>query len=171
MIEILSFYEAKKREGEFKYVISINDHLLYPIFRVYGTKSNCNLNFNDIWEKNGTYWIWAGDRATPCPDKEVFLPEENQLDLVDSFLMVYPDFLESKSLIHCWAGISRSSSIYLYILLKSGYHFDDAMKKILEVRPFARPNLTLASYMKDKLNLNYDVRELLLNRFDYSLLT
>lgn len=49
MITILGYQEALARQGEFDFVISINDANIQPIFRVRGKEDTLYLNFNDVW--------------------------------------------------------------------------------------------------------------------------
>ncbi|TMS04949.1 Dual specificity protein phosphatase 19 [Larimichthys crocea] len=44
-------------------------------------------------------------------------------------------------LVHCNAGVSRSSSIVIgYLMLKEGLSFDDAYSQVKLARPSIRPN-------------------------------
>lgn len=158
-IHLLGYQEAKAREGQFVNSISINDHNIEPRFRVYGTKSTLELNFNDIWlNEQGEKTIWAGNSAYILPPDQAHspLPSKEILSAVTKYLDNNPNFLHEESLIHCWAGVSRSSSIVLYILLREGLLVEEAMSAILSARPIARPNLILCGYMEEELNGKID---------------
>lgn len=57
-------------------------------------------------------------------------------------------------LIHCHAGISRSTAIAIGILIQHGFTVDDAFKKVQAVRRILWPNSLIISYIDYKLDLN-----------------
>lgn len=64
-----------------------------------------------------------------------------------------------KVLVHCFAGISRSTSIVLaYLIEKYNHSLPDALRIVQEKRPVARPNegfmLQLDAYSKNKTKIN-----------------
>ncbi len=67
-----------------------------------------------------------------------------------------------KVLVHCHAGIARSTASVLGMLYKKYGNEDKAMADLMEIRPEAMPNLLITEYMDDILgsNLMEAVREL-----------
>lgn len=56
---------------------------------------------------------------------------------------------EPRVLVHCAAGISRSSSVIIYYLMRHyGYSFDRALKFIKKYHPQTRPNLSFENQLK-----------------------
>lgn len=150
-IEVLSYNEGKAKEGKWDYVISVNDYNPLPVFRVFGNKGTALFNFNDIWLDDGVKYIWSGsgrkvlETNEPLPSKELF----HQLDC---FLHAYPEILQKGFMIHCWAGVSRSSIILLYLFVKYfNMTKEEALDQILKIRSFARPNLYLAQFIDSEL--------------------
>jgi predicted protein tyrosine phosphatase len=171
-LEILGYHEAKSREGQFEYVISINDASTEYSWRVIGTKATLFLNFNDVWyDEQGRMTIWGGPSSFTLPEEEAKrtqVPGKDILDAVDAFIEQNPNFIskEAKTMVHCWAGVSRSSSIVLYIMLKTGYSLDNALKILSLARPQARPNLVLVGHMEEKLGIK--IVDTLRSRLDYT---
>jgi hypothetical protein len=51
--------------------------------------------------------------------------------------------------INCFAGISRSTAIGIIAWVLSGYSPEDSLKMILQVRPFAHPNLRILKFASE----------------------
>ena len=60
---------------------------------------------------------------------------------------------DDRLLVHCWAGISRSTALGLAIWVqKHGKDYEAARKWLLETRPIACPNRLIAGYADQILN-------------------
>lgn len=72
------------------------------------------------------------------------LPGSNILPIVEDAFVEVKKFLESEKegniLFHCVAGISRSPSLVIGILMKEGMRYDDAYELVLKYRPCIEPN-------------------------------
>lgn len=172
MIHLLGFHEAKTREGFFDYSISINDadQPKATEWRVHGKIDTLKLSFNDVWlDDEGHQMIWANNGAVRIIGGK--LTEPKVLDDVEAFHKKHPDLLSfnRETLIHCWAGVSRSSSVLLFLLLLEGQSFDDALNYIMAVRPFARPNLILVEEMGKRFKDDSFLPKIK-KRLDYSVL-
>lgn len=62
-------------------------------------------------------------------------------------------------LVHCAAGISRSTAIGLLILLLDGYSIEESIKILFKIRPVARPNPLIVSIIDDMLILNGKLKQ------------
>ena len=163
--QILDWQTAKQNEDKFDYSISVGDlNGRQEGYTVKGKIDTLELNFNDIWIIDGKRYIWAGDQPHQLPEgNDQPLPSRDVLETVDAFIKKNPDFAEKNSVIHCWAGVSRSTAIALYIIMRNFNHTpEEAMNIIKSVRPIARPNLNLADHM------GYGVRRYLESTVDYS---
>lgn len=73
----------------------------------------------------------------------------------------YANSIDEKNdrvLVHCWAGISRSTAaalIIMYILYNKD--INRAVERLLEIRPAAAPNKLLCKYADEILNNNQPV--------------
>lgn len=172
MIHLLGFHEALAKQGMFDYSISINDDGVTPQteWRVYGKKDTLKLSFNDVWlDDNGRQMIWANNGAVPIIGGK--LTDPKILDQVAAFHKKNPDLLDfnNETLIHCWAGVSRSSSVLLFLLMLKGLDFNTALNGILEIRPFARPNLILVGEMEKRFN-DFTMLDAIKKRLNYNTL-
>ncbi len=173
MITLLGYMEAIQHEqthGKFDYSVSINDANPEPSFRVYGSKATLLLNFNDVWlNENGKKTIWNGINAYELPDEVAAitpLPGKDVIEKFSKFCDDHPDFENANSLIHCWAGVSRSSSFVMYLILCYGMSIEYAISSMLETRPIVRPNLILSGYMEEIFDMK--IVDYLKNRLDYT---
>lgn len=88
------------------------------------------------------------------------------MDQVKTFILTNPNFLNQNSMVHCYAGISRSSAIALFTMLLLKKDLEKSIKTLRARRPFIRPNLDVASLIE---NYGYkDVRKTLEETFDYT---
>lgn len=60
----------------------------------------------------------------------------------------------SKLLVHCHAGISRSTAVACGILCQHGLAPDEAVRHVLEIRPQAYPNAHIIALFDDILQLD-----------------
>lgn len=59
-------------------------------------------------------------------------------------------------LIHCYMGSSRSAILtVLWLIVMRGFTYDDAMKRILMLRPVVNINLSYIKQLKDYITLNF----------------
>ncbi|XP_028323757.1 dual specificity protein phosphatase 19-like [Gouania willdenowi] len=88
--------------------------------------------------------------SNPFPDQVVYRTLQI-LDLPDtqitSYLEECSSFIDQARqqdgvvMVHCNAGVSRSSSVVIgYLMLKEGLSFDDAYSQVKDARPSIRPN-------------------------------
>jgi predicted protein tyrosine phosphatase len=59
-------------------------------------------------------------------------------------------------IIHCLAGVSRSSAIGFGLLIQEGMKPIDALEEILEIRKIAYPNKLIVKYVFELFNLQED---------------
>ncbi len=70
---------------------------------------------------------------------------------------------QDRVLVHCVAGISRSTAIAIGILIQHGMSFQDAYHHIATIRPVLYPNKLIISYIDDHFNLNGELVALVQN--------
>lgn len=142
-IKIKSRREARKAlssfEGrDFDYIISISDPGVPPIKNIERAKKGYfSISFLD----------------TKDVSKE-HAPRKYHVKKIVSFLRKIEE--GSKVLIHCYAGVSRSSAT-AYILLNLLYgpgKEKEILKHIKKIRPQAKPNLLMIKYADRILNRN-----------------
>jgi predicted protein tyrosine phosphatase len=68
---------------------------------------------------------------------------------------------ESNLLVHCSAGISRSTAVATGILCQQGLTPTEALKKVYSIRHFARPNAHVIALMDTALGLNNALKDAL----------
>lgn len=61
---------------------------------------------------------------------------------------------EDKVLVHCHAGIARSTAVAMLILIQHGATIEEALDTVLDVRPFAWPNKLIIRLGDTALSLN-----------------
>jgi predicted protein tyrosine phosphatase len=131
-ITITDMWDAKRRLDEFPYVISIMDP--------YGPFPQKAENHFIARFEDSEY-----DVSGPCIwDIRGILDNARDWGLTK----------DSKILIHCMAGISRSTAIAWAILVLVGYTVQEAKDILLQVRPEAWPNLLVLRYADKLLELN-----------------
>lgn len=75
-----------------------------------------------------------------------------------------------KLLVHCHAGISRSTAVACGILCQHGLFPDMAVKQMLSIRPQAFPNLHIISLFDDRLKLNGKLKKAVFKGMKWSYL-
>lgn len=94
--------------------------------------------------------VWFHDITEPMPDlKEP--SEEIVFKILDE---CKKDEKGTKTLVHCTAGISRSTAIAWGILIAKGRDPLGAAKHIMQVRPIALPNMLIVSMVCHKYKVS-----------------
>ena len=126
-------------------------------------------NIEDLKSKNITKVLSALKVYFPTYDQNFFI--HKAIDIDDSnnqnIIQYFGECLnfingEQNVLVHCGAGISRSSSIVIaYIMWKRKMNYDDAIKFVKEKRAFIWPNPgfrdQLKLFEKKLIENNYDI--------------
>lgn len=60
---------------------------------------------------------------------------------------------DDKVLVHCQAGISRSTAAAIGILIQHGMSYEDAYNRIENIRPILSPNKLMVSFIDEHFNL------------------
>jgi len=114
------------------------DHIKAPTF----IKDHLLLNFDDIEDTDSKY--------SPKPEHVAEILEWTHA-LKDS----------DRLLIHCWAGISRSTALALAVWIqKHGKDYDAAAKWLKETRPIACPNRLIAGYADEILGCDGELHRI-----------
>jgi len=94
------------------------------------------------------FYLNLGLRDDPTPGNENILEVlEPSLRYIVNVLKRNPD---ARILIHCHAGISRSSSIVVYYLMRTrGWDFDQSLEYLKSKRPIVNPNPWYATMLQD----------------------
>lgn len=81
--------------------------------------------------------------------EDVFAPKEHDIQRLINFLQTIPE--DANVLIHCFAGISRSTATALVLLMiKNNFNGAIAKQNLLAIRPQAIPNKLICS-LADKI--------------------
>jgi predicted protein tyrosine phosphatase len=81
------------------------------------------------------------------PDDDLYRVVEGAYRYISIVLKNKP---ESKFLIHCQAGISRSASVTIYYLMrKEGIDYDTALNQLRDIRPIVSPNRWFEKQLRD----------------------
>lgn len=132
-MQILSLREARDTCLHFpkQYnVISIAGRMV-DVVDPYFCKNQLELYFDDIASKR----------------EGCVMPRREHIEEAIEFAKKFP-----VDIIHCMAGVSRSTGIAYAIFLSQGFSKLEAMEKVLEIRSFARPNARIV-YIADRMFL------------------
>jgi predicted protein tyrosine phosphatase len=83
-------------------------------------------------------------------DKPKLASSKQILDILE---FTAPLQSEDKLLVHCHAGISRSTAVACGVLCQHGLHPNESIKYILSIRPQALPNKHVLTLFDDILRL------------------
>lgn len=100
---------------------------------------------------------------TTVKDKEKGPQKEQVLQLISIFDDLINNNKNINLLIHCTAGISRSTAaayILFYLIYKD---YDKALQKLIENRPCCNPNILILKYADEILNT--DMKNFIKNNF------
>jgi predicted protein tyrosine phosphatase len=105
-----------------------------------------------IWKSKGNHHkvIYMDDISRPM--RGYTLPTlEHIIDGLDHFR----DIQESDTvLIHCHAGISRSTAFAILVLIQYGLSIEDAIQHVITIRPIAYPNELVIELGDEYFNLD-----------------
>lgn len=119
--------------------LDIGDKIFIP--PQFNKQNHLMLNFDDEDDKNNS-----------------FSPKLHHAQRILSFADRFND--NDKILVHCFAGISRSTAVALAIFIKNNRNFEEAENFILNARKFPFPNLLLAEHFDNLLNCHGQFIEL-----------
>ena len=135
-IKIASLDEALRIHSEFDYVISITDPKTY--FPDLGEK-HLHVCFEDVGKGSSAWKTRSLERGT----KTIFTWAKNK-GLTK----------EHKILVHCYAGISRSSAIAWSLMTMFGEDMVASIELFYSDRPFIWPNVKVIQVMDKLLQCN-----------------
>lgn len=96
--------------------------------------------FHDV--QNEEVGLWIPIKITDAYNIKAFLEEH--------------DFLNKKCLVHCHAGMGRSTGASFVMLIVSGISPIEALDEILKQRPYAYPNTLVIKKLGDAFGLTID---------------
>lgn len=82
---------------------------------------------------------------------------EGMLESIDRFLA---DDRCKTILVHCFAGVSRSTAAALTVLLRDGWSVKDAAEYVFKIRPIADPNRLMLGYIDQMFDLHGELHEI-----------
>lgn len=73
------------------------------------------------------------------------------------------DFIDKGGdvIVHCHAGISRSTAMVLGYFMYKGIDYKSAVEKLLEIRPNAKPNMLILNLFCEMLNFSLSSKEII----------
>lgn len=77
-------------------------------------------------------------------------PKLEHIQTLLQFTQIFPK--EARVIVHCHAGISRSTAVTLGVMTQHGTPELDALEHLLDIRPAAAPNLLILEYIDTVLN-------------------
>jgi len=87
--------------------------------------------------------------STAISTGEPVLPSDSTSDIKDTVTTVNSDH-QGCVLVHCMAGISRSSTIVIaYLIVRRGWSFEKAYEHVRTARPTIRPNDGFMQQLKE----------------------
>lgn len=81
-------------------------------------------------------------------------PKLEHINLIEDYYNTKLKEGNNNLLIHCEAGISRSSATALYILLLQGNDIYESIEKLKNIKDDVRPNLKMINFIDNNLSLN-----------------
>jgi len=135
---ILSVYEAKRLVKNHPKKLNVISVETTEIVDPELCKHHIHLNMSDV--DDAVINEWGPILRVKCPD---FPEKQHVLDAIQFANKYHVD------VIHCHAGISRSTAIGYAILRDRGMDKVDAMKKIHEIQPYAMPNRRLVRFVDE----------------------
>ena len=134
MIQVSSKEEAVRIASNFDYVISILD----PNFK---------------WSHNfGSNSIIARFPDTEHANEIVWTQIYREVRTILEWARIKKVDLDSKLLVHCHSGVSRSSAIAWLLLIQMGMDMVEAGKLLYKQHPYIWPNLLVMSFGDTILN-------------------
>lgn len=85
-------------------------------------------------------------------------PTLEHLQKISNYISTLPE--DSNVLIHCSAGISRSTGVLFYLLMCEGKSYIDAYKEMLAIRPQAYPNCQIIEICDNLFKCNGELIKL-----------
>jgi predicted protein tyrosine phosphatase len=89
-------------------------------------------------------------------------PTEEHLDQVLEFSKDFTD--DDRVLVHCLAGISRSTAIAIAIVMQHGMDYYDAYNHVEMIRPILEPNKLIIRYVDAHFGLDGKLIEMVTNK-------
>lgn len=99
------------------------------------------------------------------PNPAYIHPTEAHLDHVFEFTKELTD--DDRVLVHCLAGISRSTAVAIAIMMQHGMDYYDAYNHIEMIRPILEPNKLIISYIDRHFGLEGKLCEMVVNKVKY----
>lgn len=125
---------AEKNHEDFDFVVSIFDTDMNPTFTHSDPSKHIICHFED----------------TEHPTDDVWMTMNREVRTILSWVSRIPD--DAKVLVHCHAGVSRSSAVAWLMLIQRGVDPMEAFQSIFKKRPCIWPNTVVmgigASFMK-----------------------
>jgi predicted protein tyrosine phosphatase len=144
IIKVTDMFEAKEIASHFDLVVSIFDDRMKPLFDL-GRDKHFIAKFND----------------TEHPSEDEFLQMQREIHTILDWIQTkYKMACQSGNredvslLIHCHAGISRSSAMAWLILVMTGEDPLAAFQNLFKQRPRIWPNKTVLAIGSQRLNLD-----------------
>lgn len=105
----------------------------------------------DLWHHGDHHHIvWANDIPVSMPG--MVAPEREHVEGVLAFTAdLKPD---DKLLVHCFAGISRSTAMAIGILISHGVPYAEAFATVENIRPFMHPNTRIIRFIDELMGLD-----------------
>lgn len=137
-IKISGLYEASLWAPTHTKIISIVD----PTTNVFGSNNPHHIErFHDI----------------EIPLDGYQHPTLQNIENILEFSKTFTD--TDKVLIHCHAGVSRSTAVAILVFIQYGMNIKDAFDKVFEIRDCMDPNKMILSYGDTILNCNGELNE------------
>lgn len=89
------------------------------------------------------------------PLRKYILPEKEHIERVLNFSKDFND--DDRVLIHCQAGISRSSAVCILVLIQHGMTIKEAFDHTISIRETMCPNRLILSYGDELLVMNGEI--------------
>jgi predicted protein tyrosine phosphatase len=108
----------------------------------------------DVVRKNNVNWKFVEFDDVNIPHNRAIVPNRQHVNEILQWYDTIPE--DAHVLIHCEAGISRSSCCALALLVQGlgtdTWSITRAREAVVELRPFAHPNTLLAKHFDDALD-------------------
>ncbi len=160
---IYSLKEANQNHHNFTHIVSIGDTNCGDDEHVVGFKGEIyKLKFHDYeFRDDNLEQDRQQKQISKTGDISYKAPKYSHVEEIGDYFKKYiaEDKGDRMFMVHCYAGISRSSAIMIQHLLMTGKSIEETLQIVDIIRPMASPNRLLIEYIDKYLKMDGKLEE------------